>query len=81
MRVAERINREKALDMLSRYHRGNIINPTKLEKYKQSILSGRWRNGMGMPIKFRKGELTDGHHRLTAIAETDCSIVFNVQYD
>jgi len=70
---------EIAEELLTRGRPGNITVRRKIERYKDMMLSGKWKDGKGMPIIYKQGILLDGRHRLTAIVETGLS--FNIPFD
>lgn len=66
------IDPAKARELLLNHRRkdNNRIEQDKLERYKALMKAGKWMQYRGMPIKISGGVLLDGHHRLTAIAES-----------
>lgn len=70
---------ELATDLLQHARDGNIMKRLKIERYKDIMLSGKWKNKVGTPIVFKRGILYDGRHRLTAIVET--GLTFEMPYE
>jgi len=68
--VIKEITPEIAADLLNHARDGNLMKRIKIERYKDLMLSGKWKNKVGTPIIFKRGILFDGRHRLTAIVET-----------
>jgi len=81
MRITETITPERASEILATYEYGNKVDRSKVEKYKQKILSGRWRPDNGFFINIRGGKLVNGKHRLTALMESGLTLQMRIQYD
>jgi len=64
------ITPDKARRMLSTYRNKAVPDKQKVERFKRIIISGRWNAERYTRILMIKGELRNGKHRLTAIAET-----------
>jgi hypothetical protein len=75
------ITPERAEELLKLRKRNNPIKRVKLERYKKMMLEGRWKNKIGTPVLIRKGELLDGHHRLSAVVETGKSYIMMIRTD
>lgn len=75
------IDPAKAQDLLDKHRRkeNNRIERDKLERYMALMRAGKWMQYRGMPIKISGGILLDGHHRLTAIAESGVKLYLPVQ--
>ena len=70
------ITPQVATAMLDKSGRKGRIKRAKVDKYKLTMLSGKWVEKRGMPIKFRGEDIIDGFHRLTAI--TECNVTLNL---
>jgi hypothetical protein len=70
-----------AEELIKYRKRTNPIKQTKLNKIKNMMLSGRWKNKIGTPIVVKNSELLDGYHRLTAIIETRRCYLIPIESD
>ena len=66
---------EKAKELI-KLGRNNTMFPHKVTKYKNMMLSGEWKDGLGDPLIIKNNVLLDGRHRLTAIIES--GLTFNM---
>jgi hypothetical protein len=71
---------EIASELLTHGRINNLMSRSKVEKYKKMMIAGKWKNYVGTPIVIKEGELLDGRHRLTAIAETGFSYKIPFEY-
>ena len=79
MRTVKLITPEIAAELITKGRKDNVMSRTKIDRYKDMMLSGKWRDGLGSSILLKKGVLLNGRHRLTAIVETGLSI--KIPYD
>jgi hypothetical protein len=68
-----------AVKLIQHGRPGNLMSRKKIEKYKAMMLSGKWKDGRGTSIIYKRGVLLDGRHRLTAIIETGLS--YNIPFE
>lgn len=67
------ITQKKAVEMLKSNTMNRSINKPQLNMIKRAMIDGRWRlTHQGIAI-YKNGDIADGQHRLTAIAETGIS--------
>lgn len=78
--VIRLVTPEIASELLTHGRKNNLMSRSKVEKYKKMMIAGKWKNNVGTPIVIKGGELLDGRHRLTAIAETGFSYKIPFEY-
>ena len=80
-RVTEDITPERARELLKSYDIGNVLNKTKMLRFKELMQQGKWMGETREFIYIRNGKVMNGHHRLTAIAESGVTVRVRIQYD
>lgn len=76
-----KIDKERALDLLSRNHKNRKLKRHTLSSYVDQMKSGNWKEN-GEPIIIDKnGEIKDGQHRLQAVVKAEYSYIVPIIYD
>ena len=77
----KKITPSAAKKMLLKNNNNRVINKSQLEMIKRTMLDGKWRlTHQGIAI-YKNGNIADGQHRLTAIAETGVSCMMPIFKD
>lgn len=79
MRRTEQITPERAKELLDTLNK--TPDRAKVERYKDKMLSGKWKTDNGFFINVRQGKLMNGKHRLTALMESGLTLEMRIQYD
>ena len=73
------ITPDQARRMLATYKGKHLPDRDKVERFKRMICSGLWNAKRHTRILMIKGELKNGKHRLTAIAESGQTVTIKLQ--